>query len=1260
MGPADQHSVTEVERRPGELSFRARIGGLDKRLFVRSTTTDLTPNADAALAGCLMPAMAPGGTLTIDAEVSPRLLRTQREFQAIQSAWSHGWEFDSPLLHEVEVIAPVRKVEPRRPTGRVAAFFSGGVDSWSTVLDNPDLTDLIFVRGIDLLADAPNQVAIAGEIEARLREAAEQIGLRLHSAETNLRELSDPLVRWETCFASPLAAVALFFAPLFDRVLIAGTTDYASQQPLGSSHLIDHLWSTEGTEIADDGGRYNRMERVRRIAANPIVQRTLRVCWENPGGAYNCGHCIKCLLTMTALEALGAREQVETFPPELDLDAFAATPVPQLVSLGLREEILEAALESGNPDLVASLETLVENGRKELSLPDDYRRRAAEEAPSSRLAPLDQGISELRTAPGELSFRARIGGLDERLFIRSETAVTPNADAALAACLLPAMRTGGSLTMSDPVSPRLLRTQREFQAIQRAWSRDWEFGQPPLREVELRAPAREVEGRRPTGRVAAFFSGGVDSWSTVLDNPDVTDLIFVRGIDLLASAPHQLDLVEEVEARLREAAGLLGLPIHVVETNVRELSDPLVRWETYFTSPLAAVALFFEPLFDRVLITGDTDYETQPRIGPSWTVDSLWSTERVEVVDAGGPIDRVERTRRLAANPVARRSLRVCWENPDGAYNCGRCRKCLITMATLEAIGVRDEFPTFPSELDPELLRATAFNHKIALVIWEDLLQAVRDAGRDDLAEPIAESAARGREELGLPPSHRFRHRSPAAVRGNPAAATAAPALFGTPATAEALAGARAVAFLVGSYDGSGNFGDIAQLDAALALLEPLQPDLLVLPVIEHAHEADHLRAWEQMRHPGEHVLRFGAAAAAGNLVELAPPAGLAYAACYLYGGGYLNPDWGDRKLAMLGAVETLAIAGGAKRVDRLASGLQVDPDWVAGLAAADQRTLRSFALLGGRERRSTAALAALGGSGGVLDGGDDAIGLLAGLPAVEPADPDPATLRVNVHFAQHEWVTGDPEAMLRFHAGFLAELGRRSERPLAVQPLLAYVDSRIDERPGLERLRGACAEAGAELLEPLLLRPVDLDSSAATIGRAELTLSCSYHAALASLMAGVPAILVEDNPYYEQKAAGLRRDFELPPELAVRSGEDPAAAAARLLAATTGERGEARRRRLRAGGAAVTARRRTVEAEVASILASGPLGVLAADGGDAATRRRLAGAEQAVAAAERRAFDAEQSAAAAHARLGEVLGSRSWRLLEPLRRAARAARGRG
>lgn len=367
-------------------------------------------------------------------------------------------------------------------------------------------------------------------------------------------------------------------------------------------------------------------------------------------------------------------------------------------------------------------------------------------------------IDDLTGGGGELSFEARIAGVEpRRLWYRTTTELEPDADAALATCLMPAMRSGGSLATEEPVSPRVLRNQREFQAIQRAWSFAWPFGEPPLEEVEVSAPVRAPGRRGPTGRVAAFFSGGVDSFATILDNPDVTDLIFVRGYDLLPRLEHQEDLADRVEERLRAAAADLGLPLHVVETNARELSDPLVPWEAYSACPLVAIALFYEQLFDRVLIPGDTDHETQPPIGSARLVDQLWSTEDLEIVDDGGRFGREQRIARIAGHPVVRRTLRVCWENPGAAYNCGRCRKCMLTKISLEAIGAREEVTTFSPELDLGLLDAYELSQPIQLVLWEDLLDTVRDRDREDLERAVERVVSRGKRALGHSQSYRLR-----------------------------------------------------------------------------------------------------------------------------------------------------------------------------------------------------------------------------------------------------------------------------------------------------------------------------------------------------------------------------------------------------------------------------------------------------------------------------------------------------------------------
>jgi polysaccharide pyruvyl transferase WcaK-like protein len=880
----------------------------------------------------------------------------------------------------------------------------------------------------------------------------------------------------------------------------------------------------------------------------------------------------------------------------------------------------------------------------------------------------DHEITNLCIASGELSFDARIGGQTTHVWMRTDSPVTPNAEAALAVAAMPAMRHGGRLRMTDPVSPRMLRGQREFQAIQRAWSLDWPFTEP-LQEVEVSAPTREPGPVVPKGRVAAFFSGGVDSWGTVLDNPDLTDLIFVRGFDLAHEGPHAA-LADEVEGRLREAAAELGMPLHVVTTNLRELSDPHLPWDAYYGCALDAVALFLGPLFDRVLIASDADYEVQGRWGNNWQADRLWSTEALEIVADGGRHSRMDRLRRVVEDPIACSSLRVCWENPDRTYNCGRCQKCLMTLIPLEAIGARERVTSFPPEfdLDPKSLAKLAIPNLVSLSYWEDMLDAAREAERGDLEAALAPVLAKARAGLGLPRDFRRRHLPGPPPTGAAQSQTffpadSPPALFATPDTAASIAEADSLAFLVGGYDGSGNFGDVLMLDAALELLAPLEPGLVVLPVLERRFESHHPELAQQMIRPPRHPVYFDPEGAGeGNLVPIAAGPRLTSAISYFYGGGFFNGLWGDRKLAMMRAAEALLATVEPKEIRRVGSGLQVEADWIAGLSSEDAAFLRAFELLGTRDPRSGELLAGFG-SAVVPESGDDAIGTLARLRPAEP--PDEGPLRVNLHFTDHDWVTGEAQALLGFYADLLTELGRGLDRSIVAQPLIAYLDPRVDERPAAERLATALSERGVEVQAPVVLRPAGLGAAAAEMGAAAFTLACSYHAALTSLMLGLPTLMVAHNSFYEQKTAGLLDAFGQPAEFAIGADSDPSACA-QLLAATVldPEAGvrlrvqlalDARRmRRLRAIAEA------DLFARIAATVAGIDEGAPQWAGDDAAVDRRVRAAESRALAAEERAAHADLHASNLERILASMVDSTSWRLTGPLRRLTEKARRDG
>jgi hypothetical protein len=360
-----------------------------------------------------------------------------------------------------------------------------------------------------------------------------------------------------------------------------------------------------------------------------------------------------------------------------------------------------------------------------------------------------QELADLVLSPGLLEFDARVGPQPHRLWIKGlggeAGEVTPPADSGLALTLVPAMREGGTLRVDGDVSPRVLRMQREFQGIQQAWSHQWSTGEAPLKEVLVEAGARSVPVGKGNGRVAAFFSGGVDSWATVLAEPEITDLIFVKGVDILPTlSPRHVGLGERVEQLLREMAGELGKPLHVVELKIREFADPLIDWGVFYNSGLCAIALFFESLFDRVLIPTDSDHATQQPLGASRMIDGLWATEALEIVDHGGQLGRFDRTRLLADSQLAQQSLRVCYMNYDRMYNCGRCPKCNLTMLSLEALGARERFPTFPSDFDFSELEEYTPRGTIHLLLWEDCLRGIEACGREDLARVVRPVVERG------------------------------------------------------------------------------------------------------------------------------------------------------------------------------------------------------------------------------------------------------------------------------------------------------------------------------------------------------------------------------------------------------------------------------------------------------------------------------------------------------------------------------------
>jgi hypothetical protein len=288
---------------------------------------------------------------------------------------------------------------------------------------------------------------------------------------------------------------------------------------------------------------------------------------------------------------------------------------------------------------------------------------------------------------------------------------------------------GEEVRVSLPVDPLLLENMGELAAIWRCWHPDL----PDLSVRAARGSTRPAADAR--GRVASFFSGGVDSFHTLLRHPagrdavvgsrvdHINDLLGVWGFDIFLDRPTGFQVVRQSMEEVAEETGKTAVTL---ATNLRG-----TRWgESDWTMvahgcALAGAGLFLEPRYQHVLIASGAGYHDLKPWGSHPLTDRLYSTGRTTFVHDGASSDRVEKTELVSRSPVARRHLRVCYHSQEGD-NCSRCSKCYRTMLTLHLLGedLRD-WPTFDGDaFDP---RAVARIYSKGGLAGVASLRAVRD-----------------------------------------------------------------------------------------------------------------------------------------------------------------------------------------------------------------------------------------------------------------------------------------------------------------------------------------------------------------------------------------------------------------------------------------------------------------------------------------------------------------------------------------------------
>lgn len=285
------------------------------------------------------------------------------------------------------------------------------------------------------------------------------------------------------------------------------------------------------------------------------------------------------------------------------------------------------------------------------------------------------------------------------------------ADSFLLVALLPAMFTGQRIVSEHPISSSL---SYNIATIVYLLSKAFKIPTSSITGLIyncLRTCFDPVS-------VATGFSGGIDSLCTYINHTDekcpddfkITHLTLFNigsyGNDYEQSHKDFLNDVKHASAFAQE----VHKPLILVDSNIGELytQEGLRYYSMRSTLCLSSAVLVLQKLIRRYFISssGTIDGMKLSRWDQYFYEDALvhlLSTDCTTIYISESNLNRVEKTKILANNPLAQKFLYVCAADiynvkhgtsykKDTAPNCSECIKCERTLLTLDFLGVLQKY----------------------------------------------------------------------------------------------------------------------------------------------------------------------------------------------------------------------------------------------------------------------------------------------------------------------------------------------------------------------------------------------------------------------------------------------------------------------------------------------------------------------------------------------------------------------------------------
>ena len=283
-------------------------------------------------------------------------------------------------------------------------------------------------------------------------------------------------------------------------------------------------------------------------------------------------------------------------------------------------------------------------------------------------------------------------------FVTKDANLTLCNEALFCLGLLPAMKMQRDLHIEGSLDAKLYDALPRLQDIYGIW-------EPTYRRTQLSGAARSLSAPSLGLGVGTFFTGGVDSYYTLIKHQsELTHIIYVHGIDVGLADKR---LRAQVSAMLERVGNDFGVKVIELESNLRGYFEDFgLEWGRHAFGPaLIAVAHLLAPDLRKIYVPSTFTYAELIPVGSHPLVDPLWSSSRLEVVHDGCEATRIMKVQKLATSQTAMETLRVCFNNVDSNYNCGKCEKCFRTMVNLKAAGALERCTTFPGTIDLRALR---------------------------------------------------------------------------------------------------------------------------------------------------------------------------------------------------------------------------------------------------------------------------------------------------------------------------------------------------------------------------------------------------------------------------------------------------------------------------------------------------------------------------------------------------------------------------